>query len=236
LKGIKNKEAYAAKERELQRILEKKDRQGITTKDLMYQMKISTATLYKHLKRNPNIEKISRGKWRLKPRPTPLLGSVDSDIIEQLFSREGLVPCTIFEGENPKIPFHGMFEDMLAGNPSGWHTKQKENWVEDVVSQTYGQPKLLVFFPKHFAGLTYADLDEELFFANLPGFCNGMLYRMIEWNARAKKLKLNVPNNTNQRMNWLQQALDFDFLFVVRVDGRKIAAQLKQQVDSSKPV
>lgn len=235
MKGLKNKEAFVAVESELLRILKKKGRQGITTKDL-YQMKRSTATLYKHLKRNRNIEKIGRGKWRLKQEPTRLLGPIDSDVIEQLFSQEGLVPSTIFEGENPKIPFHGRFEDMLAGHPREWlDKKQKENWVEDTVSQTHEQPKLLVFFPKHFAGLTYADLDEELFFADLPGFCDGMLYRMIEWNAKAKKLKLGFPSSIEERVNWLQQALDFDFLFVMRIDGRKIAAQLKQQVSSSKP-
>lgn len=230
LKGRKNKEAFTVIESELLDLLKTAGRQGIAAKELTYRMKVSTATLYKHLNRSTTVEKISRGRWRLKPGPTRLLGPIDSDVIEQLFSHEGLVPGTIFEGENPKIPCYGRFESMLADHPREWlDEKQKENWVEDAVSNTFGQPKLLVFFPKHFAGMTHADLDEELFFADLPDFCNGMLYRMIEWNAKAKKLKLDFQANKEQRENWLQQALDFDCLVVIRIDGRKIAAQLSKK-------
>jgi hypothetical protein len=230
LKGRKNKEAFTAVESELLKVLKKAGRKGITTKNLSYQMKEcrSTATLYKHLKRNITIEKAGRGKWRLKAGPTQLLGPVDSHVTEQLFSHEGLVPATIFEGENPKTPVYGQFEDMLTGHPKEWlDDKEKENWVEKAVSQTYGQPKLLIFFPKHFTGLTFADLDEELLFSDLPSFCDGMLYRMIEWNAKAKKLTISFHSSTEERERWLQQALDFDFLLVMRIDGRKIAAQLK---------
>lgn len=241
LKGLKNQEAFATIESELLGVLKKKGRQGITTKNLMYQMKVSTATVYKHLNLNMskgNVEKLGRGKWRLVPKPTPLLGPVDSAVVEQLFSHEGLVPCVIFEGENPKIPFHSMFEDMLAGCPGQWFDDKEErkNWVEAAVNQTYGQPKLLLFFPKNFAEMTHEDLDEELFFSDLPGLCDGLLYRMIEWNAKVKKLKLDSPSSLEQRGSWLKQALDFDFLFVMRIDGRKIAAQFQQQTGRSKPL
>ena len=177
LKGRKNKEVFAAIESDLLRILKTAGRQGITAKELTYRMKRSTATLYKHLNHSVTVERVKRGRWRLKPGPTHLLGPVDSDVAEQLFSHEGLVPGTIFEGENPKIPCYGRFESMLADHPREWlDEKQRENWVEDAVSKTCEQPKLLVFFPKHFAGMTHADLDEELFFADLPDFCGGLLY------------------------------------------------------------
>jgi len=243
MKGISNVDAAKISRRRILEIIEGAGLSGIKPMAILLKLKMSSRTLYKHLKRMEAlgaVERMSNRRYR-KRLPPQRIGGPPTGLKNGFYdSLMHLKTALYHKGEHPQIPAVGMLSfESLIGSPDMWYSRDQQsgklmNWVEEMIAKTEGQPEILFLFPNHFKDMCLGEpflaeqspgLEaEQLFLYDLPCLSYALLYRMIAWNAKAKKLQ--QPTDKSQRLNWLKKSLDFDCLFCIRVNGKKIAEQL----------